>query len=73
MTDAATLTTRLEEAEAALHTILVGKRAVQLIHGDTQTRFSESNVAELRAYIAELKGELGLTTGRTSARRIVFG
>jgi hypothetical protein len=73
MADQATLEAWLEEAEAALHAVLIGKRAVRLQHGDTSTQFNETNVSDLRAYIAELRAQLSLTTGRVRARRVVFG
>lgn len=66
MTDTATLTKRLAEAEAALHKLLTGTKAVTVKTdvGETTYRSYVSDLANLRAYIAELKTQLGLTGKR---------
>ncbi|MDN8599025.1 gpW family head-tail joining protein [Citrobacter sp. S2-9] len=60
---------RLLEAEIALHQLLIGKSVVSLSRGDSAGnnrtyQYSQANIAQLRAYIVELKGSLGLSTGR---------
>lgn len=72
MADAEVLQARLEEAETALHALMTGSKEVQVRHRDKDVRFTQATLGELRAYIAELKSELGLG-GRARARRVVFG
>ncbi|MBG0581751.1 gpW family protein [Enterobacter bugandensis] len=48
---------------------MVGKQAVTISHGDSagnsrSYQYSTAGIADLRAYIIELKGKLGLNTGR---------
>jgi hypothetical protein len=68
MTDSATLEARLEEAEAALHRLLTGAQVVELRHAAGPASrtgiFTRAEVGPLRAYIADLRRQLGLTTGR---------
>lgn len=73
MTDTATLTTYLAEAEAALHNLLTGSKVVTVKTelGETTYRSYVSDIANLRAYIAELKAQLG-QTGRRRGTAIGF-
>lgn len=74
MVDRALLQTRLDEAETALHQLLVGKASVSLSYQGESVTFTAADEARLRAYIAQLKAELGLTTRpRAAARRVIFG
>lgn len=71
MTDTATLQSRLTEAETALHNLMTGTKEVKVgVNGDV-VEYSMADVGRLRAYIAELKGALGLSGGRTRARTFV--
>lgn len=78
MTDVATLQARLTEAEQALHDLALGKRVVEIRHGQNELmRFTPANVAQLRAYAADLRGQLAAAgvsgyTGRARARRVAF-
>jgi hypothetical protein len=59
MTDIATLQSRLTEAENALHQINLGQNVAEIWHGNNERmRFNNANLGTLRAYIAELKGQL---------------
>lgn len=61
---------QLTEAEAALHKVVVGKQVAEVRKPDGSTvKFSQTNMQELRAYINQLKYELGLTT--TPRRRAI--
>jgi hypothetical protein len=60
---------QLTEAEAALHSIVVNGGVARMRHGDKSMEWNAQNVGTLRAYIAELRGRLGLP-GRGSARRV---
>ncbi len=68
MTETATIEARLAEAEAALHKLLTGAQLVELRHSAGAVSrtgiFTPTTVGELRAYIADLKRQLGLPTGR---------
>jgi len=63
--------TQLAEAEAALHSIVINGSVARMRHGDKSMEWNAQNVGTLRAYIAELRGKLGLP-GRGSARRVSF-
>ena len=63
--------TQLAEAEAALHSIVVNGSVARMRHGHKSMEWNAQNVGTLRAYIAELRGRLGLL-GRGSARRVSF-
>ena len=65
MADTATLEARLAEAEAALHDLLVGKKAVQVDYDGRRTAFAAGEEGKLRQYIQELKGALGRSDART--------
>lgn len=75
MADAATLQLRLDEAEAALHKVTVGGQAVELRMAAGQVSravtFTPANAGELRAYIADLRRQLGQPT-RRRAIGVVF-
>lgn len=59
----ATLTTRLEEAEAAYHSVLMGRSArVFVDQNGERIEYTASNATRLAAYIAELKRQLDCTT-----------
>ena len=62
---------QLTEAEAALHSIVINGGVARMRHGDKSMEWNAQNVGTLRAYIAELRGKLGLP-GRGSARRVSF-
>lgn len=59
----ALLTTRLSEAEAALHKLLMGGHARVVVESNGErVEFTAGNAPRLRAYIHELKVTLGLKT-----------
>jgi hypothetical protein len=68
MTDAATLQARLAEAEAALHRLSTGSHAEEIRYAagaaSRSVRYTATNLAELRAYIADLRRQLGQPTRR---------
>ena len=55
----------LQEAEAALHTILTTGQMVRVRHGLKMVEYGPINIQELKAYVARLRG------GRATAVRIV--
>ncbi|MCD1245838.1 gpW family protein [Vibrio cholerae] len=59
-----TLKEKLAEAENAFHQIQMGKMAVSIQKGDRRIEFNRANVHELRAYIDDLKGQLGISNTR---------
>lgn len=68
MPDAATLQARLDEAEAALHRLTTGSQAEDVRYAagpaNRSVRYTAANIAELRAYIADLRRQLGQPTRR---------
>lgn len=70
MADLATLKARLEEAEAALHALLTGRREISVGHGDKQVTYTKADVDALQAYMARLRGDIARLEGRTGRRPI---
>lgn len=60
---------RLEEAEDALHLLLTGTQEVQVQYDQTLVRYTQADIAELRQYISQLKGEVD----PINSRRRPFG
>lgn len=54
----------LQQAEAAFHSLQTGKMAVSVQKGDRKVEFSRANIHELRAYIDDLRAQLGLNSVR---------
>lgn len=62
--ETATYTTRLAEAENAMHAFRMGQNARTYVdQNGERVEFSVTNVSSLRAYILELKVALGKPTG----------
>lgn len=59
-------TTRLTEAETALHNLTLGGMArVVVDQNGERVEFAVANANRLRAYVMELKTKLGMPTGVT--------
>lgn len=57
-------TTRLTEAETALHQLMLGQSArVYVDQNGERVEYAVANAQRLRAYVLELKVKLGLVTG----------
>ena len=64
---------RLVEAEAALHTLLVGGAVVEVTdQNGERVRYSTANASRLEAYIARLKAEIAGLSGPVRPMRPVF-
>lgn len=64
MTDTATLQTWLGQVEEAIQRLALGEQTVSFsFNGKTQT-FSQTNIGVLYARRAELRSQLGLSSGR---------
>lgn len=61
------LQARLAEAETALHQIMTGTSTVEVSYNGRQVQYSRTNAGDLRAYILDLKVQLGIKTGRSRA------
>lgn len=72
MTDTATLTKWVTEAEAALHRLLTGAGVVSVKSEVGETRYTQAEAGHLRAYIADLKRQLGQTDGRRRGVPVSF-
>ena len=59
---------RLEQAENALHDLLMGNTTVSVAYEGESVTFRQTDEAKLRRYIAELEAELGLV--RSARRRV---
>jgi hypothetical protein len=64
MTDTAILEQRLSEAQDALHRLSIGESEVTVRIGEKAVTYSAVKAGELRAYIQELKAQLGQGDGR---------
>lgn len=64
MTDPAVLQARLTAAETALHELALGAKTVSISFDGKSMTYNQTNMATLRAYIAELRQQLGLGGGR---------
>ena len=72
MTSLATLQTRLEESEEALHTLLIGEKEVTLEFGaGRKVSYNQANIAELRSYIARLEDQIAVLEGTGAGRKPV--
>lgn len=51
---------RLDEAEAALHSLSLGRSVVEVTDSDgSKVRYNTSSASRLKDYIADLKAEVG--------------
>ena len=72
MPDTATLQANLAEAETALHALMTGTSVAEATYDGKTVKYRATQIAELRAYVAELKSQLG-TGGRAPSRGVVMG
>lgn len=68
MSDTTTLQTQLLEARAAYHRLMTGSKAEQVTYAAGQVsrsmKYTPTNIDALRAYIADLERQLGMTSRR---------
>ena len=62
---------KLEQAEFALHQLLTGTKQVTVRYDETSVTYNQASIEQLRLYIAELKGQLGIAN--TTKRGGPFG
>jgi hypothetical protein len=73
MSGTAILSTRLAEAETALHNLITGKMVrVAVDQNGERVEFTMTNVSQLRAYIAELTSMIATPTASAVRRPIGF-
>ena len=70
--DTATLQAQLVEAEAMLHTILMGKQTVKVGYDGSDTEFNRTSAPEIRRHIASLKRQLGDSSVPAMSQRVIF-
>jgi hypothetical protein len=56
--------TELNQARAALHDLVLGKRAVKIQKDGRTVEYQQVNIDELRVYIQQLESDLGVGTTR---------
>lgn len=66
-TNPMTLIEKLTEAKAAYHQLMTGKKVVRLQKDGRMVDYGRANVHELRNYISDLEGQLGLSRRRPPA------
>ncbi|KAB0476516.1 MULTISPECIES: gpW family head-tail joining protein [Vibrio] len=59
-----TLQEMLQQAESAYHKLQTGSMAVSIEKGDRKVEFNRANIHELRAYIDDLRSQLGIGSVR---------
>lgn len=64
MADLATLKQWLDEAEKARHALLTGSKRETVRYQDRQVQFQRTDMAQLSAYIADLKEQIAKKEGR---------
>lgn len=72
MPDDATLESRLSEARAALHRLMIGEAEVSIEHEGYRVQLTRANAGELRRYIRTLERALE-PGGPPASRRVIFG
>jgi len=58
----------LTEARAALHSLIIGKKAVKVQMNGRSVEYTPASKSQLEQYINQLETELGLTQARRPAR-----
>ncbi len=60
------LKAQLAEAEAAYHRLMLGQGIAEFRDQNGETvKYTSASASRLRAYILELRSQLGISTGRT--------
>ncbi|SDI12286.1 gpW protein [Vibrio xiamenensis] len=59
-----TLQEKLNEAEAAYHSLQTGSMAVSVMKDGRRVDFNRASIHQLKAYIDNLKSQLGIKTHR---------
>ena len=72
MADIAELQARLAEAETAYHCLMTGALEASVGSGDMQVSYTRANVADLRAYLGDLRRQIAAAQGisRGGCRRL---
>lgn len=70
MADLATLQTRLDEAEAALHKLQTGAQVASVGDGQGNVQYTSADVDKLRAYVRDLKAQISTAQGTRGRRPI---
>ncbi|MBB3995298.1 hypothetical protein GGR95_002953 [Sulfitobacter undariae] len=63
---------RLDQAEQALHDLLTGEQVVRVEYDGDMQEYTRTTEHRLRAYIQELKIDLGLVVKKARSRRVLF-
>ena len=72
MPDETVLRARLDEAEAALHALAIGAREASIAVAGHSISYTAADMNRLRAYIDDLRSQLGERSGR-GAVSVRFG
>lgn len=68
--DCTELTTKIAEAEAAYHQLMLGKKTAVVSFGPSKrVEYTQANKADLKSYIAELKDQYALCCSSTAKPR----
>jgi len=72
MTTCAQYTTMLGEAQTALHKLIIGSKVEVLRDGEKAMTYSKAEIAQLRAYVADLQAKVNDCNGVASGRRRII-
>ena len=68
MADLATLQKQLTEAEAALHSLMMGQQVVEIRVNGRFIRKTEADKGSLKSYVSDLKAQINRLEGGSSPR-----
>ena len=66
------LQAQLDDAQTALHKLMIGQGRVRVEYEGKMVIYTPANIGDLRAYILELQVQLGQKPGRARASRVWF-
>lgn len=67
------LKTRLAEAEAAYHKLMIGEKEVSVSVGNFgSTTYNQTNITQQEAYISNLKSQIAVAEGKSTGRRRIM-
>jgi peptidoglycan hydrolase CwlO-like protein len=69
MADLATLQSRLDAAETALHNLQIGALEMQVDHADMRVAYTKADIGKLQGYIDSLKTQIAAAGGTITGQR----
>ena len=73
MTTCADYQTRFDDADQALHKLLIGSKSETFRHGENQLTYTKASLPELQRYVQYLQGKIDACNGAKVNKHRVFG